>query len=230
MKYDPHFRGKHSGEKRENEAPTLPLFPAVIDFDKMFPEQPIYFDVAPLASKVQVRLLHSDAKVPEYATPGASGFDLVAMEDVIIQPGETKPVKLGLAFEIAEGYEIQIRPRSGISLNTPLRIANNPGTIDSDYRGEVAVLLWNSAFPECDIAPLFGQYVVYKKAGYFVYGIDNRAHRTEDEHIIGTYRIRKGDRIAQGVLAPVVRAQFEVVDELSETERGGGKFGSTGTR
>lgn len=142
---------------------------------------------------VKVKRLHPDAIIPKYAKPGDAGFDLVAVEEVIIAPGETFLVSTGLAFEIPEGYELQIRPRSGMSAKTKLRIANAPGTIDSGYRGEVKIIVnnideWNS-FAEM-IAP--------------------------------------GDRIAQGVLQRVPKARFEVVESLSESDRGEGGFGSTG--
>lgn len=142
---------------------------------------------------VKVKRLHPDAVIPKYATPGAAGFDLVAVEDVFIVPRETKLVPTGIAVEIPWGYEMQIRPRSGFSLKTPLRIANAPGTIDSDFRGEVKIIVTNTS----------------ENKGFY---------------------IKKGDRIAQGVIAPVMRAVFEEVDELSETDRGLGGFGSTGVR
>lgn len=144
--------------------------------------------------RVRVKKLREDAVIPEYKTPGAAGFDLVAAEDVTINAGETVTVPTGLAFEIPEGYELQIRPRSGLSLKTPLRIANSPGTIDSDYRGEVKIIVTNTG--QCD----------------------------------DYYNIYKGDRIAQGVIVPVMRAEFKEVDELSETSRGYGGFGSTGMK
>mgnify|MGYP000677466572 FL=1 len=82
--------------------------------------------------------------LPKYETEGAAGMDVSANEDVEIDPGKTVAVKTGLFFEIPDGYEIQVRPRSGLSLKTGLRISNSPGTIDSDYTGEVGVLIWNT--------------------------------------------------------------------------------------
>jgi dUTP pyrophosphatase len=143
---------------------------------------------------VKIKKLHPDAIVPQYSTPGAAGFDLVAIETVILNPGETKLVKTGLAVEIPAGYEMQVRPRSGTSLKTTLRVANAPGTIDSDYRGEVCVIVTNTE-AYLDGAPSY---------------------------------VDKGDRIAQGVIAPVIQAQFEIAEELSSTDRGAGGFGSTG--
>lgn len=162
---------------------------------------------------VKIRKLHADAVIPQYATDGAAGFDLVAIEDVIIAPGETKLVRTGLAFEIPHGYEMQIRPRSGISLKTKLRIANAPGTIDSDFRGEVGVIIDNIESGGEDVV---SGYPFFTEKG----GI-----RFSD----GVYIIRKGDRIAQAVIAPVVRADFVEADELTETRRAASGFGSTGT-
>lgn len=95
--------------------------------------------------RVKVKKIHPDAVIPQYKTSGSAGFDLYTIEDVEIQPGETKQIRTGLIFEIPEGYEIQIRPRSGMSLKTPLRISNAPGTIDSDYRGEVMIIAENTS-------------------------------------------------------------------------------------
>jgi dUTP pyrophosphatase len=161
---------------------------------------------------VKIRKLHEDARIPQYATEGSAGFDLVACEDVIIAPGETKLVRTGLAFEIPSGYELQIRPRSGISLKTKLRVANSPGTVDADFRGEVAVIIDNISKPH----------------PRFFLRHPSQWNITANRE--GTYIIRKGDRIAQGVIAPVYRAAFEEVSELSETERGAGGLGSTGVK
>ena len=168
---------------------------------------------------VKVKKLHPDAVIPKYSTPGSAGFDLVAVEDAIIEPGKTVKVRTGLAFEIPPGYELQIRPRSGISAKTKLRIANAPGTVDADYRGEVCVLLQNTE--QIFLADGWGPPL--KGTAHYIDG-----EKYIEEYTYGTYIIRKGDRIAQGVIAPVYRAAFEVIDELSETERGSGGFGSTG--
>ncbi|OKA19961.1 dUTP diphosphatase [Bacillus cereus] len=137
-----------------------------------------------------------DVGLPKYAKPGDSGFDLVAAEDTIIWPGETKVVPTGLAFEIPPGYEMQVRPRSGISRNTKLRVIL--GTVDSGFRGEVGVIVDNTEIPK----------VANMKA-----------------HVI-----ERGTRIAQGVIAPVITAHFEEVDELSDSQRGKNGFGSTGVK
>lgn len=147
--------------------------------------------------EIKIKKLNPDAKVPFYATDGAAGFDLVAVEDVEIHAGCKAIVKTGLAIELPHGFELQIRPRSGLSAKTHLMVSNSPGTVDEDYRGEIMVLLTN----------------VQQPLGSFVHS---------------PTKISKGDRIAQGVVAPVYRATFLEVNELSSTERGTGGFGSTG--
>lgn len=149
--------------------------------------------------KVKIKKLHPDAVIPQYATPGAAAFDLVAVEDVSLLPGETKLVKTGLSVDVGFGYELQVRPRSGVSLKTPLRVANAPGTVDSDYRGEVCVIMTNTTDVPSNVSAVFY-----------------------------TQNIKKGDRIAQGVVQKVEQAEFEVVESLDETQRGSGGFGSTG--
>lgn len=170
--------------------------------------------------QIKIRKLHADATVPIYATDGAAGFDLEAVEDAVIAPGETALVRTGLAFEIPEGYEMQIRPRSGISLRTKLRIANSPGTVDADFRGEVGVIVDNIYRAELGSADNYTKLLI---------GLNGENGIGGNWNAEGTYIIRKGDRIAQAVIAPIVRADFEIVDELTETKRGDGAFGSTGT-
>lgn len=94
--------------------------------------------------KLRFKKLNPDAVTPSKGSPMASGFDLYASEMTYLAPGETKLVKTGIAFELEEGYEIQVRPRSGLSLKTPLRIPNAPGTVDADYTGECMVIMHNS--------------------------------------------------------------------------------------
>lgn len=137
------------------------------------------------------RLPHFEGlELPQYATDGAAGMDVLAAEDVTLPPGGRHAVATGLALAIPPGYEIQVRPRSGLALRHGITVPNTPGTIDSDYRGELKVILINHG----------GQ----------------------------NFAIRRGDRVAQLVLAPVVRASWLKVDELDETLRGEGGFGSTG--
>lgn len=149
-----------------------------------------------------------DVELPKYAKSGDAGFDLVAAEDTVIYPGGTKVIPTGLAFEIPPGYELQVRPRSGISRKTFLRVVL--GTVDSGFRGEVGVIVSNTSYPGNEIA----------------LGIND----DNEIYMNVKYEIKKGDRIAQGVIAPVVTAHFEEVDELSDSERGNRGFGSSGIR
>ncbi len=140
--------------------------------------------------KVKIKKLHEEAVIPAYQSAGAAGFDFHALGDVYIDPGDTVIVRTGLGMVIPNGYELQIRPRSGMSAKTKIRVGNAPGTIDSDFRGEIKIILDN----------------------------------------IGTFpvTIKSGERIAQGVLAEVGQAEFEIVNELDETARGSNGFGSSG--
>lgn len=166
---------------------------------------------------MNIKRLHKDAVLPKYAKQGDSGFDLVAIEDTIIEPGYTKLIKTGLAFEIPKGYEIQVRPRSGITLKTKLRV--QLGTIDSNYRGEVGVIVDNTYHD-----PFEDGEILFKADG-----VDGNP--TDDgDYLFGTYLIKKGDRIAQAILAPVAYTTFVEVDKLSESERGAAGYGSTGIR
>ena len=131
-----------------------------------------------------------DLPLPAYATAGAAGMDVVSAEDVTLAPGARHAVATGLAMAIPHGFEIQVRPRSGLALKHGVTVPNTPGTIDSDYRGELKVIMINlGAEP---------------------------------------FAIRRGDRVAQLVLAPVTQANWLEADELDETARGEGGFGSTG--
>lgn len=100
--------------------------------------------------KLKIKKTHKDAFPLKYATIGSAGFDLSSVEEVVIFSGETKLVRTGWSFEIPEGYELEVRPRSGLSLNSKIRLSNSPGTIDSDYRGEVKFIidLLMTKFPE----------------------------------------------------------------------------------
>lgn len=128
--------------------------------------------------------------LPAYATSGAAGMDVLSAESVTLKPGQRHAVATGLAMAIPQGFEIQVRPRSGLALKHGISVPNTPGTIDSDYRGELKIILINHGSDEFTIA--------------------------------------RGDRVAQLVLAPVVQASWDEVEELDETARGEGGFGSTG--
>ncbi|MDT0575760.1 dUTP diphosphatase [Croceicoccus sp. F390] len=132
----------------------------------------------------------ADLPLPAYSTQGASGMDVVSAQEHILPAGDRAAIATGIAFAIPEGYEVQIRPRSGLALKHGITVLNAPGTIDCDYRGELKIILVN-----------LGQ---------------------------EPYKIRRGDRIAQAVLAPVRRAAWLPVTHLDETARGEAGFGSTG--
>lgn len=134
--------------------------------------------------------LTNNATAPHYATPGAAGFDIAANETVTINPGTWERVATGLSVALPLDEELQIRSRSGMALRQGLVVHQGVGTIDSDYRGEIFVMLRNV-------------------------GMEART-------------VKCGDRIAQGVVAKVAQVEFDVVDDLDETERGAGGFGSTG--
>ena len=137
------------------------------------------------------RLSHGEGlPLPSYATEHAAGLDVVAAETLTLAPGSRHAVATGFAIAIPPGYEVQVRPRSGLALKHGITCLNTPGTIDSDYRGEVKVILANLGAEPFDVV--------------------------------------RGERIAQLVPASVLRASFHETDDLDETERGAGGFGSTG--
>jgi len=169
---------------------------------------------------VKIKRLSEDAVIPKYAHEWDAGVDLVASETVIITPGETKIIPTGLAIALPPNYEAQIRPRSGVTVKTKLRV--QLGTIDSQYRGPIGVIVDNFNFQSLeDYETVDGEYVVK--------GIDGKYdYCTPDVNEAGAYIIRKGSRIAQAVINQVEQAQFQIVEELDETQRGAGGFGSSG--
>lgn len=162
----------------------------------------------------------ANVRLPSYAKQGDAGMDVAAAKDVLIAPGETKPIPTGLKVAIPEGYEIQVRPRSGLSLNTPLRIPNAPGTIDSGYRDEICILLSNGSNTSEACMSDTGE-----TGKYPVYPITEKGNKS------GIYRIAEGDRIAQLVLQKVPRISWKETGSVSEIgfDRNGG-FGSTGSK
>ncbi len=137
------------------------------------------------------RLPHGEGlPLPTYATAHAAGMDVVSAEDLDLQPGQRHAVATGLRIAIPEGYEVQVRPRSGLALKHGITVPNTPGTIDADYRGELKVIMIN--------------------------------------HGDQPFPIRRGERVAQRVADAVTQAEWDEVDELDETVRGEGGFGSTG--
>tara|TARA_B100001741_G_scaffold59252_1_gene46480 strand:+ start:68 stop:505 length:438 start_codon:yes stop_codon:yes gene_type:complete len=142
--------------------------------------------------KVLVKKLNPKAEIPKYKTEGSSGMDLKAFieKSIIIKPQNSELIPTGLSIAIPKDTEVQIRPRSGLAAKSRVSVLNTPGTIDSDYRGEIKIILFN--------------------------------HGKEE------FTINNGDRIAQMILMPVLKAEFEEAKELPKTVRGSGGFGSTG--
>ena len=144
--------------------------------------------------KILIKKLSNNISLPKYETEGSSGMDLAANieKEIRIDPNKTAIIPTGLAVSIPKGYEIQIRPRSGLAAKSKITVLNSPGTIDADYRGEIKVILINLG----------------------------------DKPFL----VEKGFRIAQMIVCPVIQVEIQEVDSLSETNRGKGGFGSTGTK
>ena len=144
--------------------------------------------------KILIKKTNKEVTTPKYKTDGSSGVDLSAFleKKVVIKPNSSELIPTGLQVAIPEELEIQIRPRSGLAAKESIGVLNSPGTIDSDYRGEIKIILFN--------------------------------HGKED------FIINNGDRIAQMVLVPIIKMEFEEVDSLPDTIRGQGGFGSTGKK
>ena len=142
--------------------------------------------------KILIKKLNSAVQLPSYKTNGASGMDLMAFieETINLKPGKSCLVPTGLSVAFPEEYEIQIRPRSGLAAKNNISVLNTPGTIDSDYRGEIKIILFN-------------------------HGSDN-------------FIIHNNDRVAQMVLTPIIKMELEETNELPDSLRGEGGFGSTG--
>lgn len=138
---------------------------------------------------IKIKRLDPAAQIPRYEYSDDSGADLYAASDCTLQPFERKAIPTGLCAEVPAGFELQIRPRSGLALEKGITVLNTPGTIDSGYRGEIKVILINLSSE--------------------------------------LYRIKKGQKIAQLLVAPVTYADFKEVEELSASKRGMGGFGST---
>ncbi len=142
--------------------------------------------------KVLIKKLNSKVQLPKYKTDGSSGMDLMAFLEspINLKPQESELIPTGISIAIPEDTEVQIRPRSGLAAKSNISVLNTPGTIDSDYRGEIKIILFN--------------------------------HGKED------FVVNNNDRIAQMILMPIVKAEFEEVENLPKTLRGSGGFGSTG--
>jgi len=142
--------------------------------------------------KIKIQKINNDAIIPHYVHKGDAGMDLYSVEDAVLAAGERKLIGTGLKFEIPMGFELQVRPKSGLAANFGVTVLNAPGTVDCGYRGEVKVILFNSSKND--------------------------------------YQVKKGEKIAQAVIARYEEAEIEEAQELSETSRGEGGFGSTGLK
>lgn len=142
-----------------------------------------------IMDEIRVKIRIENGREPVYMTEGSAGADIFSSEERVIQSGETALIKTGIFISVPAGYECQIRPRSGLALKKQITILNSPGTIDSDYRGEIGIIM----------------------------------HNLSDS----PFTVKKDDRIAQMVFAPVVKARF-IESDLEETERSSGGFGHTG--
>jgi len=142
--------------------------------------------------KVLIKKLYSKVQLPKYKTDGSSGMDLMAFIEspINIKPQESALIPTGISIAIPEDTEVQIRPRSGLAAKSSMSVLNTPGTIDSDYRGEIKIILFNHGKKE--------------------------------------FIINNNDRVAQMILMPIIKAEFEEVEDLPKTLRGSGGFGSTG--
>ncbi len=142
--------------------------------------------------KVLIKKLNAKVQLPKYKTDGSSGMDLMAFleNSIKIKPQQSSLIPTGISIAIPEDTEVQIRPRSGLAAKSSISVLNTPGTIDSDYRGEIKIILFN--------------------------------HGKEE------FVVNNNDRIAQMILMPVIKAEFEEVGNLPKTLRGSGGFGSTG--
>ena len=155
---------------------------------------------------------HPNAKMPEYAHAGDSGMDVYALDDYVIHPGETKLIPTGIKMAVPNGYEIQVRAKSGRALKTKMRIANAVGTCDASYRGEIQVIMENIEPPIKDIT----------------YDFDENGRPIITSILRGSdMTIGKGEKFAQLVLMEVPKAVLFQVENLDDTERGNGGFGST---
>tara|TARA_A100001011_G_scaffold400724_1_gene517986 strand:- start:6521 stop:6961 length:441 start_codon:yes stop_codon:yes gene_type:complete len=145
-------------------------------------------------TKILIKRFSSKVLVPKYKTPGSSGMDISAYieKNIEIMPGEKVIIPTGFSLSIPKGFEVQIRPRSGLAANKGITVLNTPGTIDADYRGEIKVILINLSKEK--------------------------------------FVVENGSRVAQMIVSPVIQSEIEEVQELSETQRGSGGFGSTGIK
>ena len=157
---------------------------------------------------LKIETLDDNVSLPFYAHSDDAGMDIRSNEKVLINPGETKVIKTGFKLSIPKGYEVQIRPRSGLSYNTPLIIPNSPGTIDSGYKDEIGVIIRNTS-----------------REGKEIFSVSEKGYKE------GIYKISKGDRIAQMILNKIETIEFELASDIEKDKnnRGGG-LGHSGVK
>ncbi len=143
-------------------------------------------------TKIRVKKIKDNAVTPHYEHDGDAGMDLYAVEDFTLRPGQRELIPTGFQVEVPNGYEMQIRPKSGLALKHGITVLNTPGTVDSCYRGEVGVIMLNASDRD--------------------------------------YEVKVGEKVAQAVIAKVEKAVIEEVEDLTQTQRGSGGFGSTGRK
>ncbi len=171
---------------------------------------------------VHIEVCREEIEIPQYAKLGDAGMDIRAAEDVVINPNQTVIIPTGIKVAIPIGYEIQVRPRSGLSVKTPLRISNAPGTIDSGFRNEIGIIITN----------ISNTHYRDHMGNFTNVPINNNLYTIEEKgNKHGIYQINKGDRIAQLVLKEVPIINWVVVDSVKNIgiDRKGG-FGSSGTK
>ena len=176
--------------------------------------------------KIPIEFCHPNAKMPAYAHPSDAGMDVYALEDITIAPGETKLIPIGIKVALPLGYELQVRPKSGRSLHSKLRIANTPGTIDAGYRDEIGVIIDNIDPP---IKAITGIHHSFGTAGSKNGGLTD-IYEPICEYG-SSYTIGAGEKFAQLVLSTVPKAVFEEVSSVADIgENRGGGYGSTGVK
>ncbi len=143
-------------------------------------------------AKIRIKKIRDNAVTPHYEHDGDAGMDLYAVEDFTLRPGQRELIPTGFQVEVPKGYEMQIRPKSGLALKHGITVLNTPGTVDSCYRGEVGVIMLNASDRD--------------------------------------YEVKVGEKVAQAVIAKVEKAVIEEVEDLTQTQRGSGGFGSTGRK
>lgn len=175
--------------------------------------------------QLKIKKLTDTAVIPSKAHNDDACYDLSADEDIYLFPQHQHAVSTGLKFDIPDGYLVSIRPRSGISLKTPIRVANTPGTVDSNYKGEIKVILHNTAQLIDDAT----NNVYYDLTGH-AYRMSRGEMRQRKIQTLpwGTIKISKGDRIAQFLVEQMIDTELVETDDVGESDRGETGFGDSG--